>query len=57
MEGRDTLTREFEGTGLGLSISYGIVQRHKGAIELDGKEGEGATLRVYLPLKPDLVVV
>lgn len=38
-----------KGTGLGLSISYGIIESHKGVIELGGKPGEGATLTVRLP--------
>jgi len=37
------------GTGLGLSIVYGIVKQHKGVIEVDGKPGEGAVFRIYLP--------
>ncbi len=39
-----------EGTGLGLSICHGIVQNHKGRIEITGRELEGATLTVYLPV-------
>jgi signal transduction histidine kinase/Tfp pilus assembly protein PilF len=39
-----------EGTGLGLSISYGIVQEHKGCIEVYTKEGEGSEFVVYLPI-------
>ncbi len=38
-----------KGTGLGLSISYGIIENHKGKIEVKTKEGEGATVRVTLP--------
>ncbi len=38
-----------KGTGLGLSISHGIIQGHKGRIEMEGRPGEGATLKVYLP--------
>lgn len=45
-----TTKHEVKGVGLGLAISYGIVQRHHGRIEVQSKEGEGATFTICLPL-------
>jgi two-component system NtrC family sensor kinase len=38
------------GTGLGLSISYGIVQRHKGQLEIQSEEGLGTKVVIRLPV-------
>jgi signal transduction histidine kinase/DNA-binding response OmpR family regulator len=42
-------TTKFLGRGLGLAAVAGIVQAHRGAIQLRTAPGEGAAFRVYLP--------
>lgn len=49
-----TTKSEVKGVGLGLAISYGIIQRHKGKIEVQSKVGEGTTFTIYLPLHSEL---
>ena len=38
-----------KGTGLGLAVTYGIVEKHKGRIEVTSASGEGAAFMVILP--------
>ncbi len=38
------------GTGLGLSISYGIIQQHKGTIEVESEVNGGTCFTIQLPL-------
>jgi PAS domain S-box-containing protein len=39
-----------KGTGLGLSITYGIVQQHKGSIDVKSEQGKGSEFIINLPL-------
>jgi two-component system NtrC family sensor kinase len=48
-----TTKREVKGVGLGLAVAYGIVQRHKGKIEVQSKKGEGTTFSVFFPISSD----
>jgi len=44
-----TTKEKGQGTGMGLSSAYGIIENHKGSIEVYSEPGEGATFKVYLP--------
>ena len=39
-----------KGTGLGLSIVYGIIEEHKGYIDVETREEKGTSFKIYLPL-------
>jgi len=39
-----------KGTGLGLSMAYGIIERHKGKIQVESEVGKGSTFTIELPL-------
>ncbi len=41
-----------ESTGLGLAVVYGIIQQHKGEIEVDSKPNQGTTFTITLPRRP-----
>jgi len=40
---------EFRGTGVGLSIVRKVIENHHGHITAEGKPGEGALFKLYLP--------
>ena len=41
-----------ESTGLGLAVVYGIIQQHKGEIEVESNPNQGTTFIITLPRKP-----
>lgn len=44
-------TKQRQGnTGFGLAIVYAIVQRHRGWIDVDSKEGTGDRFSIYFPM-------
>jgi signal transduction histidine kinase len=40
----------YEGTGIGLAIARKIIEKHKGLITANSKQGEGATFIILLPI-------
>jgi signal transduction histidine kinase len=43
-----TTKKEVKGVGLGLAVAHGIIQRHRGKIEVESEEGKGTTFTIYL---------
>jgi two-component system NtrC family sensor kinase len=46
-----TTKKQGRGTGLGLSVSYGIIERHRGRLEVKSKVGKGTTFTIRLPIE------
>ena len=44
--------RRSDGAGLGLSIVRAIAEAHGGRVELDSREGAGATFTLIVPTEP-----
>jgi PAS domain S-box-containing protein len=45
-------TTKRTGTGLGLSVSYGIIQSHKGIVDVQSTPGVGTTFVLLFPVLP-----
>ncbi|OHE59265.1 MAG: hypothetical protein A2Z47_07770 [Thermodesulfovibrio sp. RBG_19FT_COMBO_42_12] len=45
-----TTKADSKGIGLGLSIVYGIIEQHKGYIDVDTELGKGTVFKIFLPL-------
>ena len=45
-----TTKNRSEGTGLGLAMVYGIMQQHRGFIDIYSSTGSGSTFTVYFPI-------
>ncbi len=39
-----------KGTGMGLAVVHGIVEEHKGHIQVGNKSGQGSVFQVYFPI-------
>src|SRR5215469_349763 len=44
-----TTKEERKGTGLGLSMVYGFVKQSGGHLEISSREGQGTSIKLYLP--------
>jgi len=47
-------TKGEHGTGLGLAMVYGIIERHRGNLEIESAVGKGTTFIIRLPLAQEL---
>ena len=45
-----TTKSEVSGVGLGLAVTYGIIQQHKGTIDVRSTPGQGTEFTIRLPL-------
>ena len=50
-----TTKNDGKGTGMGLAAVYGIIQSHKGAIQISSIPGKGSTFTLYFPLTKKII--
>lgn len=43
-------TTKAQGTGLGLSVAHGIINEHRGLIDVKSEEGKGTIFTLVFPL-------
>jgi signal transduction histidine kinase/ActR/RegA family two-component response regulator len=46
-----TTKERSKGTGLGLSVVYGVVNNHRGFVQVESEPGTGTSFIIYLPVK------
>ena len=46
-----TTKKQGRGTGLGLSVSYGIIERHRGRLDVKSRVEKGTTFIIKLPIE------
>jgi signal transduction histidine kinase len=52
-QAKPATTRNYGGTGLGLPITKGLVEAHGGTLTILSHPGEGTTVRLMLPTRPE----
>ena len=45
-----------QGTGLGLSVVYGVINSHKGFIDVESSPGVGTTFCLFFPVTQEIIV-
>lgn len=46
-----TTKKDMKGTGLGLAVAYGIIEQHKGTIQVESTSPQGTVFKILLPIQ------